>query len=243
MVGVRDEQPIALLVRQHLARELQSARLERLALGLERERLSQRPLLRVDLEEAVDGIVQRVAVTLPGNAADDIAFGIDHDDGRPRVYTVRRPDRVVAVDGDGVADVVTEHGVADVPRVLLLVELAGVDADHHQRLVLVLLLQVFQVRKDVHAVDAAVGPEVEDDNAAAQVLDGDGLVRVEPAVGAREVGGADPGVVLGRGVVGGPGLRRRNQQGGDAPAHQEPLHARNYKRPSDKMRVPSAVEV
>ena len=57
---------------------------------------------------------------------------------------------------------------ADVLGVPLGVELGGVDADDHQ-LVLVLLLELGQVGQDVVAVDAAVGPEVEQDDLAPQL--------------------------------------------------------------------------
>ena len=45
------------------------------------------------------------------------------------------------------------------------VELGGVHADDHQ-LVLVLLLEPGQVGQDVVAVDAAIGPEIEQDDLA-----------------------------------------------------------------------------
>ena len=44
--------------------------------------------------------------------------------------------------------------------VFLVFELRGVDADHHE-LIRILRLELFQIRNDVDAVDAAVGPEVQ----------------------------------------------------------------------------------
>jgi len=56
--------------------------------------------------------------------------------------------------------------------VLLVGELRRVDTDHHQFL-FVFLLEELQVGQHVHAVDAAVGPEVEYDDLAAEVLEVD----------------------------------------------------------------------
>ncbi len=63
---------------------------------------------------------------------------------------------------------------------LLGVELGGVDADHDE-LVLVFLLELGEVGQDVVAVDAAIRPEVEQDDLAAQLLEADRARRVEPA--------------------------------------------------------------
>ena len=81
-----------------------------------------------------------------------------------------------------------KHGLADVVGVLLFVEFPRMYADDDDRIVLVFLLQEFQVRHDVHAVDAAVGPEIEDNHLPFEILDGDRFFGIEPAVGAREFG-------------------------------------------------------
>ena len=57
---------------------------------------------------------------------------------------------------------------ADVLGVALGVELGGMHADDHQ-LVLVFLFELGQVRKNVVAVDAAEGPEIEQDDLALEL--------------------------------------------------------------------------
>lgn len=69
---------------------------------------------------------------------EDVAFRVDHDERGPRADREALPDGVVAVDGDGVGEVVPQM-VADVLGVLA--ELARVHADDDERLVVVLLLE------------------------------------------------------------------------------------------------------
>ena len=57
--------------------------------------------------------------------------------------------------------------------------LGGVDPNHHQ-LFGIPLLQLFELRQDVHAIDAAVGPEIEEDELPFQVRLGKGLFGIEP---------------------------------------------------------------
>jgi hypothetical protein len=73
--------------------------------------------------------------------------------------------------------------------VLFLVKLARVHADHDERLVLVLFLQILEIGEHVHAVDAAIRPEIEQNDMAFEVFDCDGLSCVEPPVGSREIRG------------------------------------------------------
>ena len=75
-------------------------------------------------------------------------------------------------------DLVAKDGVADVVHHLLVGELGRVDADDHQ--VGVLLLQPLEIGDDVHAVDAAVGPEVQEDDASLEVGHRKGPVHIEP---------------------------------------------------------------
>ena len=79
---------------------------------------------------------------------------------------VGAPDPELGVVGDGVRDLVAADDLPDVLGGLLVGELRRVHADDDE-LVGVLLLELLQVRQDVDAVDAAVGPEVEQDDLAA----------------------------------------------------------------------------
>jgi hypothetical protein len=91
-------------------------------------------------------------------------------------------------------DVVAQDRLTDRVRVLLVVEFGRMDADDHQ-LLRVLLFQPDQIRNDVHAVDAAEGPEVQEDDLSLQVLQLDRLVGVEPADAALEIGGFPRGAL------------------------------------------------
>ena len=79
------------------------------------------------------------------------------------------PEAPPIVHGHRMTHVVALEGFADPGRIALLVELPRVHADHHERVVPMPLLERAKRRQDVQAVDAAVGPEVEEDQLAAQL--------------------------------------------------------------------------
>ena len=90
------------------------------------------------------------------------------------------------------AHLVAVDGGRERDRVGLVDELGRVHPDDDD-LVAVRLLELAQLVEDVQAVDAAEGPEVEDDDLAAQVREGDvDAPGVEPAA-SDELGGADAG--------------------------------------------------
>ena len=76
--------------------------------------------------------------------------------------------RKLGVLHDRMIDAEAIERAAQVLDVLLVLELRRVDADHDQ-LVAVFPLEIRQVRHQVQAVDAAVGPEVEQHHLAAQL--------------------------------------------------------------------------
>ena len=82
---------------------------------------------------------------------------------------------------------IAKDDAAYVLGLLLVLELRGVDADDYE-LVPVLLFEALQVRDDVHAVDAAVSPEVEQHDLAAQRRERERRVRVQPPAPAFEFG-------------------------------------------------------
>jgi hypothetical protein len=112
-------------------------------------------------------------------------LGIDEVQGRPVSVAEGIPDRVVVVDHDRIVDPQVLGGSADVVEVVLDVELRGVDAEHDQPLVLVVLGPGAEVGKGAEPVDAGVGPEVDQEDPAAQVRRRERR-RVEPAAGAGE---------------------------------------------------------
>src|SRR5688572_29659963 len=77
-------------------------------------------------------------------------------------------------------NLVSEDDAANVLGIFFVFEFGGMNADDNQ-LVRIFLLQPLEIRNDVNAVDAAVGPEVEQDNFALQPSERKRLVRVQPA--------------------------------------------------------------
>ena len=89
------------------------------------------------------------------------------------------PDPELAVVDDGMAYLIAENRHAQVLRLPFRGEFGGVNADDGQ-LLFVLLLQLPQLRKDVHAVNSTVSPEVQNDYLPFEVFHADGSLGVEP---------------------------------------------------------------
>ena len=135
---------------------------------------------------------------LAGVGPDDVALRVDQTQRRPGTRTVGFPDALVGVVDDRMADFVAQDGLADAFGVLLVFELGRVDADDDQ-FVGILLLQLGQVGQNVHAVDAAQRPEIEQDDLAAEVLQTERAGRVEPGDAALQFWHRDATtIVLGR---------------------------------------------
>jgi hypothetical protein len=132
----------------------------------------------------------------------DLALGVDEVQGRPVMVVEGAPDGVVVVDRDRVGDPQVLDLLADVVEVVLEVELGGVDADDHQPAVLVGLGPGADIGKRPEPVDAGIGPEVDEDDAAAE-LGGRQRRRVEPPGRAVETRQVTFNRQLGRGVGGG----------------------------------------
>ena len=98
------------------------------------------------------------------------ALGVDEIVGRPVLVLEGAPDGEIIVHGDRIVDAQAAHRVADVGLGLLEGELGRVDADDDQALVLVLLGPGANVGQGAQAVDAGVGPEIDDHDLAAQLL-------------------------------------------------------------------------
>jgi hypothetical protein len=99
----------------------------------------------------------------------NVLVGVDEVQGRPVVVVEGAPDPIVVVDRDLIVNVQVGGGAADVVEVVLEVELGRVHADDHQAVVLVLLGPGADVREGPEPVDAGVGPELDQDDLAAQL--------------------------------------------------------------------------
>ena len=112
------------------------------------------------------------------NPVDDRRFGfsafdpnrlssrIDKKQRGPCVDTNASPDLEFWVVDDGVLDLMPQNRIFDVVHIFLGFEFGRVDSDDHQ-FVRIFLLKLLQLRKDVHAVDAAIRPKVHQNKFAA----------------------------------------------------------------------------
>ena len=181
VVAVGDEQPIVVLIGEHLPREPQRGRFRRGAFQVEADgRPVERSLGLVISDELGNSIVQGLPKSLAGAPCAEISFGIDQHHCRPGVHTELSPEDHFRVVDNGMFNLVAKNGLPDVLGIPLVLELGRVHADDDQ-LTGVFPLQELEVRQDVHTVDAAVGPEVEQHDLSAQVADSDGARYVQPA--------------------------------------------------------------
>ena len=66
----------------------------------------------------------------------------------------------------------------DVRRILSIVELGRMHADHGKWRMRILLLQIGQVRQYMLAVDAAIGPEIQKDHLPSQLFQREWIIYV-----------------------------------------------------------------
>ena len=101
--------------------------------------------------------------------ADDSTLWIDEYECRPRVDPERLANLLQRIVHHRVFDPVPQYGLANCLKLAFAIELRPVHADDDQ-LVGELRLETLQIWNDMDAVDAALGPEVEQHNLAAQIL-------------------------------------------------------------------------
>ena len=92
--------------------------------------------------------------------------------GGPVIVLERGPDDEIVVERDRIFDPEVGDGFADIVGTALERELRRVDADYDQAVVFVGLIPGANVRDRADAVDAAVGPEVDQDDLALELLAG-----------------------------------------------------------------------
>ena len=179
MIAVGNEQPSARLVREHFAGEAQR-RVGRLGRFEERKRRGvEQSLLAVIGQSAVDHRLDVLKLPLAVADPKRLACRVDQHKRRPALDAIAIPDCHVRVVDDRMADSVAENRLADVARVLLPREFRRMDADHDQ-FVGVSLFELFEFRQDVHAIDAAEGPKVDEHELAPQVAERDRAGGVDP---------------------------------------------------------------
>jgi hypothetical protein len=109
----------------------------------------------------------------------DPPFWVGDIDGRPKSVGERLPDRVVAVECDGILDGHVLHRLPHIVNVAFKRELWSVDADHDQPLILVFLGPRAYKGECAEPVDAGIGPEVDENDLPLQIRRAE-RGRVEP---------------------------------------------------------------
>src|SRR4029077_21020121 len=98
----------------------------------------------------------------------NLALGVDEVMSRPVLILESRPDGAPAVHGNRIRDAEIPHRFRDVASVALECKLRRVDADDHEAVVLVPLGPRLDVRNRPKAIDAGVGPEVDEHDMTAK---------------------------------------------------------------------------
>ena len=180
VVAVGNVESLGRLIRQHLAGKPQWRRFESPCKEIEAnggsvEQFLARVVGHVPFEEGVERFEAKLA-TLPGN---EIPLRVDDPQRRPGARCVGLPYLVIRIDQHRMLDVIPHDRIGDVVGIFFGRELRRVDADDDD-LVGIGLFELLEFREDMHAVDAAVGPEVDHHPLAAQVLEPDRAGRIEP---------------------------------------------------------------
>src|SRR3954463_13217038 len=112
-------------------------------------------------------------------------LSIDEVQGWPILISKGTPDDVIAIHGNRVADLHVANGPSNVVDIFFKRKLRCVDADDYEPLILVFLCPGTDIGKGAAPVDASVGPEVDEDDLAAQRL-GCQWRRIKPRVRVRK---------------------------------------------------------
>ena len=116
---------------------------------------------------------------LAGLEAHERSLGIDERESGPGAYAVGAPQAKLGILDHGVGDVVARDRLRQLVGLLLGRELRRMHADDGD-LIGKSGLQLAQRRKHVNAVDAAEGPEIENDEFAAEVGQRERCIHIEP---------------------------------------------------------------
>ena len=111
---------------------------------------------------------ERIGVELYGMHADDVPTWIDRNERRPRLHRVRAPYTKLPIIHRGVRGLQSQRGIPNVVGDALLGVFAAVHTDDRDPRS-VSFLELPQLRKNMDAVDSAVGPEIEKEQFAAEV--------------------------------------------------------------------------
>src|SRR5436190_18983497 len=103
----------------------------------------------------------------------DAALRIDEVMGGPESVVERAPQIVAVVERDRITDAEIADRAGDVRRLALEGELGRVNADHDEAVLAIFLVPRLHVRQRPQAVDAAVGPEIDHNDLAFELVAGE----------------------------------------------------------------------
>src|SRR5215813_5450222 len=189
VIRIGNEEAIGFGVRENLARKSERQVADFRSLQRQFQRLLVQLTALAELFDRLrDSAVQRVVTTLARKTADDVSGGIDQVTSGPGIDRVGLPDLKVGVVDDRMFDLVPQDNAANVLGVFLVFKFRRVDANDDQ-LIRVFPFQPLQIRNDVHTVDAAIGPKIEEYNFTFQRGQRQRLVRIQPTASAGEFRG------------------------------------------------------
>ena len=138
-------------------------------------------------EQRPDGRLRLRVVALVGIGIAHPSLGVDQEVRRPALVAPLVEGVEVVVLDDRVVDAELLDRAANVAGFAFERELGRLNADDHEPFGVVLALPSLEVGQRTNAVDAGVGPEVEQHDVPAQAGDCQGTItgRVEPSVVAR----------------------------------------------------------
>ena len=95
----------------------------------------------------------------------------EHDEARPAASLKHLPDEHLVIVDHGMLDVVLQNGISNLLRPFFIDELRAVAAHENDRVLTVkLLLKEFNIGEHVQTINAAVSPEVDEDQLASQLF-------------------------------------------------------------------------
>lgn len=143
-------------------------------------RAIEQPGLSVGFDHGLEYGIEHIECDLAGMLADVVAVGAYEGYGGPGLDLEGSPGAELVVVDDRVVNAEPARGGADILGLALGYEFAGVDSYGHQ-LVGILLFEPADRRQYMHAVDSAIGPEIQEHQLAAQVFQRESLAaRVYP---------------------------------------------------------------
>src|SRR6202034_596535 len=120
------------------------------------------------LQELSNHALRLVVLTLAEVVIANPPLAVDEVMRRPVFIIERLPNRVVAVDGNGVCDLQITNCLFDVAAFLLEGELRRMYADDYQARILIFRCPAFYIRQCSQTIDAGVSPKIDQDNFSLQ---------------------------------------------------------------------------